>query len=90
MASRPFVQLLEAVHEVDGIERIRFTSPHPIGYKKDLIEAFAYLPKLVRACASAAAKWQRRDPEAHASPLLSGEVRASSLRAFARRGRTSR
>ena len=42
----PFVQLLEAVHEVDGIERIRFTSPHPIGYKKDLIEAFTYLPKL--------------------------------------------
>jgi tRNA-2-methylthio-N6-dimethylallyladenosine synthase len=42
----PFVQLLEAVHEVDGIQRIRFTSPHPIGYKKDLIEAFTYLPKL--------------------------------------------
>lgn len=42
----PFVQLLEAVHEVDGIERIRFTSPHPIGYKADLIEAFTYLPKL--------------------------------------------
>ena len=42
----PFVQLLEAVHGVDGIERIRFTSPHPIGYKRDLIEAFTYLPKL--------------------------------------------
>ncbi|MFZ4763440.1 MAG: tRNA (N6-isopentenyl adenosine(37)-C2)-methylthiotransferase MiaB [Roseimicrobium sp.] len=42
----PFVQLLEAVHAVDGIERIRFTSPHPIGYKRDLIEAFTYLPKL--------------------------------------------
>jgi tRNA-2-methylthio-N6-dimethylallyladenosine synthase len=42
----PFVQLLEAVHEVEGIERIRFTSPHPIGYKKDLIDAFTYLPKL--------------------------------------------
>jgi tRNA-2-methylthio-N6-dimethylallyladenosine synthase len=42
----PFVQLLEAVHQVPGIERIRFTSPHPIGYKKDLIEAFTYLPKL--------------------------------------------
>ncbi len=42
----PFVQLLEAVHEVDGIERIRFTSPHPIGYKADLIRAFTYLPKL--------------------------------------------
>lgn len=42
----PFVQLLEAVHEVPGIQRIRFTSPHPIGYKKDLIEAFTCLPKL--------------------------------------------
>ena len=27
----PFVQLLEAVHEVPGVQRIRFTSPHPIG-----------------------------------------------------------
>ena len=42
----PFVQLLEAVHEVEGIERIRFTSPHPIGYRDDLVEAFTYLPKL--------------------------------------------
>ena len=42
----PFVQLLEAVHEVEGIERIRFTSPHPIGYKADLIDAFRHLPKL--------------------------------------------
>ncbi|MEM0897619.1 MAG: tRNA (N6-isopentenyl adenosine(37)-C2)-methylthiotransferase MiaB [Verrucomicrobiota bacterium] len=42
----PFVQLLEAVSEVAGIERIRFTSPHPVGYKADLIEAFTYLPKL--------------------------------------------
>mgnify|MGYP000554167857 FL=1 len=43
----PFVQLLEAVCAVDGIERIRFTSPHPIGYRDDLIEAFSRLPKLV-------------------------------------------
>ncbi len=42
----PFVQLLEAVHEVEGIERIRFTSPHPIGYRQDLVDAFTYLPKL--------------------------------------------
>jgi tRNA-2-methylthio-N6-dimethylallyladenosine synthase len=42
----PFVQLLEAVHEVAGIERIRFTSPHPIGYRDDLVAAFTYLPKL--------------------------------------------
>ena len=42
----PFVQLLEAVHEVEGIKRIRFTSPHPIGYRDDLVAAFTYLPKL--------------------------------------------
>ncbi len=42
----PFVQLLEAVHAVEGLERLRFTSPHPIGYRADLIEAFARLPKL--------------------------------------------
>ena len=42
----PFVQLLEAVHEIDGLERIRFISPHPIGYRSDLVKAFTYLPKL--------------------------------------------
>jgi tRNA-2-methylthio-N6-dimethylallyladenosine synthase len=42
----PFVQLLEAVHEIDGLERIRFTSPHPKGYGDDLAEAYARLPKL--------------------------------------------
>ena len=42
----PFVQLLEKVHAVDGIERIRFTSPHPRGFKQDLVEAYGRLPKL--------------------------------------------
>jgi tRNA-2-methylthio-N6-dimethylallyladenosine synthase len=41
-----FVQLIEAVHEIDGLERIRFTSPHPKGYGDDLVVAYARLPKL--------------------------------------------
>jgi tRNA-2-methylthio-N6-dimethylallyladenosine synthase len=41
-----FVQLLEAVHKIDGLERIRFTSPHPKGYGDDLVGAYARLPKL--------------------------------------------
>jgi len=41
-----FVQLLEAVQEIEGVERIRFTSPHPKGYGDDLVEAYARLPKL--------------------------------------------
>jgi tRNA-2-methylthio-N6-dimethylallyladenosine synthase len=43
----PFVQLLEAVHAVVGLRRLRFTSPHPIGFREDLINAFAELPKLM-------------------------------------------
>src|SRR5438874_9779591 len=42
----PFVQLLEAVHEIDGLDRLRFTSPHPIGFRDDLLNAIARLPKL--------------------------------------------
>ena len=42
----PFVQLLEAVSAIDGLERLRFTSPHPIGFRDDLIDAFSRLPKL--------------------------------------------
>ncbi len=42
----PFVQLLEAVSRVGGIERIRFTSPHPLGFRRDLVEAYGRLPKL--------------------------------------------
>ncbi len=42
----PFVQLLEAVHEVEGLERLRFTSPHPIGFREDLVDCFGRLPKL--------------------------------------------
>jgi tRNA-2-methylthio-N6-dimethylallyladenosine synthase len=43
----PFVQLIEAVATVDGIDRIRFTSPHPRGFKDDLIDAYATIPKLM-------------------------------------------
>jgi tRNA-2-methylthio-N6-dimethylallyladenosine synthase len=45
----PFVQLIEAVHDIEGLERLRFTSPHPKGYGEDLVEAYARLPKLVES-----------------------------------------
>src|SRR5207245_3020726 len=44
-----FVQLLEMVDEIEGLERIRFTSPHPKGYGDDLVEAYGRLPKLVES-----------------------------------------
>ncbi len=48
-ATSPFVQLIEAVHAIEGLERIRFTSPHPKGYGDDLVDAYARLPKLVES-----------------------------------------
>src|SRR5213594_3466231 len=42
----PFVQLLEAVHNLEGLERLRFTSPHPIAFRDDLVDAISNLPKL--------------------------------------------
>lgn len=42
----PFVQLLEKINDIDGIDRIRFTSPHPRGFRKDLVQAYRDLPKL--------------------------------------------
>jgi tRNA-2-methylthio-N6-dimethylallyladenosine synthase len=39
-----FAQLLRAVAEVDGIERIRFTSPYPLDFTPELIEVLATVP----------------------------------------------
>ena len=32
------MRLLERVSAVEGIERIRFTSPHPLGFRQDLVQ----------------------------------------------------
>src|SRR5437762_9799355 len=45
----PFVQLLEAVHAFEGLERLRFTSPHPIGFRDDLLRAFKELSKFAES-----------------------------------------
>jgi tRNA-2-methylthio-N6-dimethylallyladenosine synthase len=39
-----FAQLLAMVDSVDGIERIRYTSPHPKDMREDVIRAHAELP----------------------------------------------
>jgi len=45
--SADFALLLEVVHEIPGIERIRYTTSHPNEFTPRLIEAYARLPKLV-------------------------------------------
>jgi tRNA-2-methylthio-N6-dimethylallyladenosine synthase len=36
-----FAHLLREVNAIDGIERVRFTSPHPKDFRRDVIEAMA-------------------------------------------------
>jgi tRNA-2-methylthio-N6-dimethylallyladenosine synthase len=42
-----FALLLEYVHEIPGVERIRYTTSHPKEFSQRLIDAYAQLPKLV-------------------------------------------
>lgn len=42
-----FAQLLRAVGRVDGLERVRFTSPHPAAFSDDVIEAMAETPTVM-------------------------------------------
>src|SRR3954469_18612809 len=41
-----FAELLGRVDEIDGIERIRYTSPHPKDIREDVIRAHAELPSV--------------------------------------------
>ena len=41
-----FAELLRAVDQVDGIHRIRFTSPHPHDFTPDVIDAMAECPSV--------------------------------------------
>lgn len=43
-----FAELLEQVNDVEGIERIRFTTSHPKDLSDDLIDCFGRLDKLCR------------------------------------------
>ncbi len=44
-----FTQLLRMVSEVDGVERIRFTSPHPLHMDDEFLEEFAKNPKICKS-----------------------------------------
>ena len=43
-----FAELLRIVHEIEEIERIRYTTSHPLEFSDALIQAHADLPKLVK------------------------------------------
>ncbi len=43
-----FAELLRAVARIDGLERIRFTSPYPVDFTADVIAAIAEEPKVCK------------------------------------------
>ncbi len=43
-----FAELLRAVARVDGLERVRFTSPYPVDFTDDVIAAIAGEPKICK------------------------------------------
>ncbi|HWC27992.1 MAG TPA: tRNA (N6-isopentenyl adenosine(37)-C2)-methylthiotransferase MiaB [Solirubrobacteraceae bacterium] len=43
---RSFAELLHAIDAIEGIDRIRYTSPHPSDMKEDVVRAHAELPSL--------------------------------------------
>jgi tRNA-2-methylthio-N6-dimethylallyladenosine synthase len=47
-ASCDFGGLLEAIHEVPGVERIRFASPHPRHFDDRFLQLMRQLPKICR------------------------------------------
>ena len=42
-----FSKLLRAAGQIDGLERIRFTSPHPAAFTDDVIDAMAETPNVM-------------------------------------------
>ena len=42
-----FAQLLRACGEIEGLERVRFTSPHPAAFTDDVIDAMAETPNVM-------------------------------------------
>ena len=85
-----FADLLRAVGAVDGIRRVRFTSPHPKDLRPETIAAMAETPRRVRApaparCSRAAtACWRRCTAATPPSATSSGWPRPA--RAVARPG----
>jgi tRNA-2-methylthio-N6-dimethylallyladenosine synthase len=79
-----FAELLRACDAVDGVERIRFTSPHPKDFRPDVIEAMsecaavcehAHLP--LQSGSSRVLKRMRRTYSRERYLALAGEMRAA-------------
>jgi len=81
---RGFAELAGMVADIDGIERVRFTSPHPKDFPRELINLIAEHPKLCRhihlplqAGSNRVLELMRRTYTLEEFKELTGEIRAA-------------
>ena len=79
-----FAQLLRACGSIEGLERVRFTSPHPRDFTSDVIEAMAQTPNVMpqlhmplQSGSDRVLKEMRRSYRADRYLAIIDEVRAS-------------
>ena len=85
-----FGKLLRACGEIEGLERVRFTSPHPAAFTDDVIEAMAAdAQRHAEPAHAAAVRLRPRAAGRCAAPTAARSSSASSTRS-ARRSRTPR
>jgi tRNA-2-methylthio-N6-dimethylallyladenosine synthase len=64
-----FADLLRQVGSVEGIRRVRFTSPHPNDFRRDVAEAMAETDAVCEQLHFPAAEWLQSDPAGDAPGL---------------------
>ncbi len=81
---RAFGDLLRACGRIDGLERVRFTSPHPRDFTSDVIEAMAQTPNVchqlhmpLQSGSDAVLRAMRRSYRAQRYLAIIDEVRAA-------------
>jgi tRNA-2-methylthio-N6-dimethylallyladenosine synthase len=79
-----FSELLRAVDAIEGVERIRFTSPHPKDFRRDVIAAMAECPAVcehahlpLQSGSTRVLKAMRRTYSRERYLRLAGELRAA-------------
>ena len=69
-----FGKLLRAAGEIEGLERIRFTSPHPAAFTDDVIDAMAETPAVMPQLHMPLQSGQRPHPQGDAPLVPQREV----------------
>ena len=83
-----FSKLLRACGEIEGLERVRFTSPHPAAFTDDVIDAMAETPNVMPQLHMPLQSGSDKRPQGHEAVVPLHEVPRASWTRSGRRSRT--